>query len=41
MQIVKATSIYAYIKTKKVTFEFILAMNFNFSSFLTRLSLFD
>ena len=26
---------YAYIKTQKVTFEFILAMNFNFSSFLT------
>ena len=24
-----------YIKTQKVTFEFILAMNFNFSSFLT------
>ena len=41
MQIVKATSIYAYIKTQKVTFEFILAMNFNFSSFLTWLSLFD
>ena len=37
MQIVQATSIYAYmyIKTQKVTFEFILAMNFNFSSFLT------
>ena len=41
MQIVKATSIYSYIKTQKATFEFILAMNFNFSSFLTWLSLFD
>ena len=41
MQIVLATSIYEYIKTQKVTFEFILAMNFNFSSFLTWLSLFD
>ena len=30
-----ATSIYAYIKTQKATFEFILTMNFNFSSFLT------
>ena len=41
MQIVSATSIYAYIKTQKVTFEFILAVNFNFSSFLTWLSLLD
>ena len=41
MQIVSAISIYAYIKTQNVTFEFILAMNFNFSSFLTWLSLFD
>ena len=31
MQIVSATSIYAYIQTQKVTFEFILAVNFNFS----------
>ena len=31
---------YAYFKTQKVTFEFILAMNFNFNSFLTWLSLF-
>ena len=36
MQIVKGTSIYAYIKTQKVTFEFILAMNFNFSFSLHR-----
>ena len=41
MQNVKAASIYAYIKTQKVTFEFILAMNFNFSSFLIWLSIFD
>ena len=41
MQIVSVTSIYAYIKTQWVTFEFILAMNFNFSSFLIWLSLFD
>ena len=41
MQIVQAKSIYAYIKTQKVTFEFILAMNFNFNPFLTWLSLFD
>ena len=41
MQIVVAKSIYAYIKTQKATFEFILDMNFNFSSFLTWLSLFD
>ena len=33
MQIVYATSTYAYIKTQKVTFEFILAMSFYFSSF--------
>ena len=33
--------IYLYIKTQKVTFEYILAMNFNFSSFLTWLSLFE
>ena len=33
MQIVKATSIYAYIKTKKVTFKFMLAMKINFSTF--------
>ena len=41
MRIVKATSIYAYTKTQKVTFEFIIAMNFNFSSFLAWFSLFD
>ena len=41
MQIVKATSMYACIKTQKVNFEFILALNFNFSSFLIWLSLFD
>ena len=41
MQIVLATSIYAFIETQKVTFKFILVMNFNFSSFLTWLSLFD
>ena len=43
MQIVYATSIYAYmyIKTQKVTFKFILVMNLNFSSFLTWLSLFN
>ena len=41
MQIVLATSIYAYIKTQNVTFEFILAMKFNFSSFLTWLLVFD
>ena len=33
MQIVLATSIYACIKTQKVNFEFILAMNFNVSSY--------
>ena len=41
MQIVYATSIYAYVKTQKATFEFILAMIFNFSSFLKWLSLFN
>ena len=33
MQIVLVTSIYAYIRTQKVTFKFILGMNFNFRSF--------
>ena len=33
MQIVLGISIYAYIKTQEVNFEFTLAMNFNFSSF--------
>ena len=41
MQSVKATSIYAYIKSQKITFEFSLAMKYNFSSFLTWFSLFD
>ena len=41
MQIVLATSIYSYIKIQKVTFEFILAMNFNFSLYLTWLLSFD
>ena len=39
MQFVQVSSIYAYIKTQKVTFKFILVMNFSFSSFLTWLLL--
>ena len=38
MQIVLATSIGAYIKTQMVLFEFILAMKFDFGSFLTWLT---
>ena len=41
MQMVETTSIYASTKTQKVTFEFFLAMKFNYSSFLALLSLFD